>query len=361
MKTRAKLSKIIKIKVSYAATIVAVILLMAVSTLAAAAAVGGLPGDSTLPGDGGVTTDDGRLTVSNGIRGENTLSGVGTLPGDDGGARNIYVGDIITLEISAESAGDGNAASDITADKLAELFGDFEIIEIRKQSGWFYGPVKYIVSLRTFEPGEYTVRLQDKEIVVNVASTLDDIQRDDVFEGGGDVAKPPAAIPWRSLAIASAVIFTLSGGYVLFKKLFRKKTSGTSPKLLFLRRAGALSSADESFLADLTRYFKDYLEAVFRRRIIGKTSAEIAAEIDAAPWAMSEMSEMSEMSAVESISIMADIRGWLKECDRLKFTGIKTPNAGKEELYMNLINLVMRMDAIIQRTDEKTVDRGAVR
>ena len=89
--------------------------------------------------------------------------------------RSIYVGDVITVEIMTR---------DFSSEALRERFKDFDIVEIKDVSGG------YALSLRTFETGEHTVLLGDKEVVIDVRSTLDEIKRDGIFEGGAGVIEP---------------------------------------------------------------------------------------------------------------------------------------------------------------------------
>ena len=82
--------------------------------------------------------------------------------------RNIYVGDLIELKITTR---------EFTEDEMREKFKDFEIVELRSVLEG------YLITLRTFEAGEKVVNLADSEIIITVKSTLDEIDRDELFEG----------------------------------------------------------------------------------------------------------------------------------------------------------------------------------
>jgi len=229
--------------------------------------------------------------------------------------RSIYVGDIITLEIMTR---------DFSAEALREKFQDFEIVEARDVPGGTS------LSLRTFETGERKVLLGDKEIILNVRSTLDEIQREDIFEGGADPLEAEPSFDGRVLLGIAAGVFILSGGFVLCKALRQKMKKAPSPLQTFLRRSAALSMEDDHFFVDITRCFKEYLEALHQCRIIGKTSAEIVAEL----------------KGIQALgATLPETGAWLTECDRLKFTGVPVLKEDAQRHYGELLNLVAKIDA----------------
>ena len=232
--------------------------------------------------------------------------------------RNIYVGDIITLEIATE---------DFSAEDLTGKFSDFEVLELTEESGI------YRLSLRTFEPGKYVVLLGNKEIVINVASTLNDIKRDDIFEGSAQVIKSGFPYHWRILFYISAGIFILSGSFAVLRYVLKKKIKPLSPYELFLKNSGALSVQSDNYFVDLTRYFKEYIGSLYQCRIIGKTSAEIIAEL-------------KEILSLESI--LTSIEEWLVKCDRLKFSGIEVAGETKQEHYGKLLELAVWIEKLVE-------------
>ena len=230
--------------------------------------------------------------------------------------RNIYVGDIIRLEITAEG---------ISAGELREKFSDFEIMELKEE------PERYVITICTFEPGEYKVLLGNKEIVINVESTLDDIPREDIFEGGTQVMEAGVSFHWRILFHISLSIFVLSGGFILLKILKKRKAKMLTPYQIFLRSSGTLAAESESYLVDLTFLFKKYIESTYQCIIIGKTSSEI-------------VDQLKEIRALETI--LPDIEEWLMECDRLKFTGVKVSREKKQNHYEKLLVLAEKINLI---------------
>ena len=285
------------------------------------------------------------------LRADSPAGGGGTFTEAEGhensGARNIYVGDIISLDIApggdttasagffdfrAWIPGIGTGVSDfrtgiqgINAAELRELFKDFDITDLREQNGG------YQISLRAFEPGEYKIALGNNDLTISVASTLDDISRDDVFEGGLDVVEPGPAFQWRVFFAIAAGVCALSGGYAIIKTIVNNKRKTADPFGGFLFKSGALSTENKLFFVELTRYFKDYLEGVYHRRIIGKTSSEI----------------IGELSDIQTLSpMLADIKKWLAECDRIKFTGSVVSADEKNRRREELIGVVTQINAL---------------
>lgn len=230
------------------------------------------------------------------------------------GSRNIYVGDIITLKITSR---------DFSPDDLREKFKAFEIVEIKDE------PDGYVLSLRTFETGEKKILLGDKEISINVQSTLDDIQREGIFEGAATVMESGFPFHWRILFYVAAGIFILSGCIVLVRAFLKRKIKALSPYRMFLMRSSSLSAEDESYFVDLTFYFKEYIESLYKCRIIGKTSVEI-------------VKELNRLQALDTM--LPEIQKWLTECDRFKFTGMSVSKEIKQAHYGELLKLAENID-----------------
>jgi hypothetical protein len=232
--------------------------------------------------------------------------------------RNIYIGDIVKLQISFP----GNVK--LSTEELNERFKAFEIVEFKDENG------EYLISLRSFNVGRHVISLGDKEILINIQSVKEDIQRESIFEGDTGVAEPGIIFHWSVLFHIAAGIFILSGGYVLVKTLLKGVIKRPSPLQVFIRRSGSLSTLDDGYFVDLTFYFKEYLESLYRFRIIGKTSTEI----------------VNELKGIDLLNIIIpEIQDWLTECDRLKFTGVKAGAETKQEHYTELLEIVKRIDA----------------
>lgn len=226
--------------------------------------------------------------------------------------RNIYVGDLIKLKINTSA---------YSLEELQEKFDGFEIVALDQT------PDGALITLRTFETGEKTVVLGDKQIVIRVQSTLDDFQRDDVFEGDPNAQSPGFLPDWRIPAGVSVLVFLFSGGFLVTK--FIQKRKPEPPLERFFRAVGSVSLDSRDAPVQLTLCLKLYLEARFSVRIRGKTSGEIMKELSALPDLQEQLPE---------------IRPWLEKCDELKFSGKEATLEEKQALCAALKALVERLE-----------------
>lgn len=230
--------------------------------------------------------------------------------------RNIYVGDLIELKISTTA---------FSEEEIAGKFNGFEIVAMEKQ------PDGFLLTLRTFETGEKKITLGDKEIVIHVQSTLDNIERNDVFEGSIEVQDAGFLPDWRIPAGLAALLFILSGGFTAVKLLQNRKLARLSPKERFMKAISRVSLDDREALVYLTLCLKMYLETRFSLRIRGKTSGEILQELSPIPELQPGLPEIGD---------------WLEKCDYLKFSGSKASQDQKQELCSSLKALVEDMETI---------------
>jgi len=227
--------------------------------------------------------------------------------------RSIFVGDIIEIKI---------ITSDFDSDKIREKFKDFEIVSLVEED---YG---YRVSIRTFETGEKKILLGDKEIIINVKSTLEEIEREGIFEGSLNPEKPRFNIEWRYIFYLLLIISFLSGGITLWGYINNRRKSSISPYGRFLTQAEDISENDNSYFVRLTLCFKEFLESICSCRIRGKTTSEIVNEINGIPTLQ---------------AYIPDIKEWMEESDSIKFSGTVVSNERKEALYKNLKELVTKI------------------
>ena len=290
------------------------------------------PAGISFAGDAGIATatatDDANATTTDAATDD--ANATATAAADT--VRNIYIGDIVTLEVSAQG---------FSEEVLRQAFSDFEVIAIERGAERGRNN-SYRISVRSFDVGEKTVNLGDKDLVIRVTSTLEDIQRDGIFEGGTDIIKPGFPLQRRVVFFVVAGIFVLSCGVVIVKSLKKQKSKQENPYQLFLRRIAELSVEDENYFVALTFYFKRYIEGLYRCRIIGKTSKEIIAGLQTMRFPDDELT---------------DIRQWLMECDRLKFTGVGSSPDEKTQLGDWLMKLVQEIEAARQETETKTMNR----
>jgi hypothetical protein len=232
-------------------------------------------------------------------------------------ARNIYVGDLIELRISTQ---------ELSKDAIIDKFKDFEIVHLVEDNGG------YLLTLRSFEPGEKKIRLGNKEIVITTKSTLDEIKRDGIFEGSFAPVKTGFQMNWQYAIYAFLIIFLLSGGIHYYRKYYRKRNiASLNPFQYFSNQMKSIAVDDDQYFVKMTFYFKAYIEAAYSCRIRGKTASEIIDEI-------SRMPGLQENSQ--------EIRAWLEESNRLKFSGVVVFNEAKQALHKHLVNLVGKIDEL---------------
>ncbi|MBC7960946.1 MAG: hypothetical protein H7X94_13885 [Vallitaleaceae bacterium] len=220
--------------------------------------------------------------------------------------RNIYIGDLITLEVKTKETDE---------ETLKKAFEAFEIVDIHETKEG------YSLTLRTFEAGDYEVVIGNQPITISVQSTLDDLDRKDIFEGDLTPRKGQLPIPWLVIDGVMAVLFVISGTLYLLKKRKTKKSKNKSPYEKFLSALENVQTSTKDSLVEITIIFKNYLEELFHYKIIGKTSAEMIMEIE----------QITQISGYrESIS------SWLKECDSYKFSGCEVHLEQKEALLKEL-------------------------
>lgn len=228
--------------------------------------------------------------------------------------RSIYVGDLIQLKIQAE---------DLTLDEIKDKFKDFELVNVSDTSNG------YILTLRSFETGEKTIQLGDTEVKIIVKSTLDEIDRSEIYEGDLTPQGIGFYLPWKYIFICLIGVFLVTGCINLRLILKRRKASSISPYQNFLKGISELSIEQEDYLVSLTSLFKRYLELTYSFTIRGKTSTEI----------VNEVSRIRELS-----NNLTHIKGWLDESDYYKYSKATPQVAKKMQLMGDLHELVTRID-----------------
>ncbi|SNY22182.1 hypothetical protein SAMN06265827_10722 [Orenia metallireducens] len=230
-------------------------------------------------------------------------------------SRAIHIGDLIQLEI---------AKTDLSKAEIRDSFKAFEIESLEKiDSG-------YKISIRSFEAGKKIVKLGDRQLKIQVASTLDEIDRQDIFEGDLEAKEVDKMLPmYKLLVVMVAVIALLS--FLRLRKIFsnrsRKELSVYSQ---FRTKVEEIKLEDDNYFVYLTLAFKDYLEQTFNRKIIGKTSNEIIAEINYIPQLDDYLNQIKE---------------WLSFVDICKYRGKEVSLEKKKEKREELIRIVDLIEA----------------
>ncbi|KNY28679.1 hypothetical protein [Pseudobacteroides cellulosolvens] len=228
--------------------------------------------------------------------------------------RSIFVGDLIELKVTSQN---------ITIDELRDKFKGFEIVDIKEDEDSF------LVTLRSFEPGEKTVKIENKEIKINVKSALKEIKRDGIYEGESMPVAARKSFEWKYAFFILIGIFLVTGGFNLWWLIRRRKKTQIDPYGYFKIQAKGLSLDDGEYLAKLTKCFKEYIETVYSCTIRGKTTSELIEEIRSIP---------------DLQLVLPAVQNWLSDSDRFKYMGITAGTEKKQEFLELLLELVRKID-----------------
>lgn len=235
-----------------------------------------------------------------------------------GEERNIYVGDLITLRISS---------SEYTLENLREKFSEFEIVNIQEEKE------AYQLTLRSFEPGEYRVILGNKELLIVVNSTLEDLDRDNIFIADPHPLESSYNPYWQYVFSLLFIIFLLIVVISIWQFIKRKKEKTLSPYEDFRKKILGVDFDSGDFFVELTFLFKEYLENTFNCKLKGKTSEEILREMKKIPILKEKLLE---------------IREWLAQADYYKYTGLYPTREIREKQMKLLKELVAEIEDYIQ-------------
>lgn len=232
--------------------------------------------------------------------------------------RNIYVGDLLTLKVFNDS---------YTMEDLHKKFGDFEIVDSKELD------TGYELTLRTFEPGEYSIILGNKKIEIVVSSTLEDIDRDSIFSGDLSPLQSSYSSIWFYLFYGFIVILAIIVITLIWQFIKNKKKEDETPYQQFIRGLTVIEFTEDNYFVELTFVFKEYLEKTFDCQIRGKTSGEIIDEIKDIP---------------ELAIRFGEIREWLRLADYYKYTEAVATTEIKEKQQASLKELTAEIEETIQ-------------
>ena len=228
--------------------------------------------------------------------------------------RDIFIGDVIELRIST---------SDLTQEQIVEAFKAFEIIDLRQQQD------DYLISFRSFKPVDTTIILGNQEIAVTVKSTLDVIEREDIFEGDMKTRLEESVIPWGIVLIISISIMIFSGALIIWSKR-RNKNDAKDVYQIFMESVQPLDTSDDHALEHMTAKLKIYIQDKFHMTIIGKTSTELIPEI--------------ENLRIDK-HILLELEKWLTSCDQMKFSGCYVESEHIDKMRKDLLNIVKSIES----------------
>lgn len=230
--------------------------------------------------------------------------------------RKVYVGDIINIKISK---------SVYTEEDIREKFKDFEIVHLKKEED------EYLIGLRTFETGEKSVKLGDKELEIVVYSTLEGKEGRGLVAGDSNYKKVGINRVYGFFLYATLAVFLVSSTYYIIRLIRGKNETELTPHERFWNSLEKANLQDEESLSFMKSIFKRYMEEVYSCSIKGKTSWEIVREIK-------EVEGLQEH--------MQQIEKWFKKCDRYTFSPIISTAEEKQKLFNGLEELVQSMEDI---------------
>lgn len=238
-----------------------------------------------------------------------------------GEVRNIYVGDLIILEICTDN---------YTIGELKNIFSDFEIVSYKElETGCE-------LTLRTFEPGEHSIILGDKELVIMVSSALEDIKRDDIFPGESEPLESSYQVFPVYIFFALIILFIIMMIFLFWNFIKNKRKKQEPPYQSLLGKLESIGTDIDNFFVELTFIFKEYIEKRLEFLIRGKTTEEIIAEIRG-------IERLEEK--------IAEIREWLLLADYYKYTGTEASIEIKERQIADLKRLAAEIEELIQEKE----------
>lgn len=238
----------------------------------------------------------------------------------DAKEREIYVGDIVVLEISNMK---------LSEEEIREAFFAFEVLKIEIEEE------KAKIEMRIFTPGKYEVWLGNQPITIVVSSTLDGSEediRDEMLE-----IKIPKNMDFLYQIAGIMGILLIVMLLIRFLPRRKKKEKKRTPREQFLYEIEQVNPHDEKALGSWSISLKRYMETVFQVEIMGKTTEEIQ-DI------MVKQSRESEVGR--------EIIGWLMTSDIYKYR--KEPIAYEvgEEMLQRLYDIDKKLIDIEVKGEE---------
>ncbi|GKX32371.1 hypothetical protein SH1V18_48510 [Vallitalea longa] len=228
--------------------------------------------------------------------------------------RDIYVGDLINIKVDTLLYDE---------DDLRDKFKDFEIVDIKDTEEG------YILTLRSFETGKKTVKLDNKEIEIDIKSTLDEIDRDEPYEGELNTESHGFSFDYSYVFYLLLIIFLVAVSITIIKFIRKRKKISLSIYQRFKNDIDSISLEDHDCFVKMTLSLKNYLQSKYQCSIRGKTCDEI----------------MLEISPITNLKdLLTDIKSWLKISDYYKFSGVVVTIEQKQELLNKLIALVEKIE-----------------
>ncbi len=205
-------------------------------------------------------------------------------------SRSIYVGDQIVLDVMKNQ---------VSRDEIVEIFEAFEMVEFVELDK------VYRLTLRTMTPGSYEVTVGNQKVLIEVKSLLEEIDRDDIFEGDMTPPKRLPIWPARLVMFASGLVFLIAAILWIIKVAFKKKRKEVKAIDLFYQSLESMSLGDALALGGMSIAYKTYLSKELKLNLVGATSSELVAH----------------MSQIFSEELTGQMEEWFHQCDVMNYKG----------------------------------------
>lgn len=242
--------------------------------------------------------------------------------------RSIYIGDQIVLEINDAT---------ISEEDIREAFEDFRLVEIEDRSDG------YKITLSPESVGSHEINLNNQKIIIDVKSTLDEIQRDTIFEKELNTGRSfDRRIIYVLLSVSSVVLLASHG--IWFIKMFKKDAERQyTPYEIFIKMFDDKHKLDKHLLGELTKASKSYLSQKTGTLLIGLTT--------------SQLEQVEEMKEIDEIKIRPYF-DWLKECDDMKYKGDGLLEQEIVEMKQRLQTIIDDLEDYFLQEDRRVMDNA---
>lgn len=245
-------------------------------------------------------------------------------------ARAIYIGDEIRLEIHDAT---------LTETEITSAFDGFRVVAIEPVTSG------YKVTVSPLKTGQQEILLKDQKIRIDVKSTLDDIQRDSIFEKEletGSYLKRS----WVLIGIGiSGLVAVVSNGIWAVGLVRKRKHVMASPYEVFTEAIDQPGTKDKHFLGHMTKASKVYLSSRLGHPLVGLTTSQLMA--------------VQYENRTDEVLNNAYF-GWLKVCDDLKFKGHTVEDDVVLRMRDQLQEIVADMEAFFVEEENRSVVKDAV-
>lgn len=229
--------------------------------------------------------------------------------------RQLYIGDPLMLQIEGDNLSD---------EDILSALSEFEIIRHEREGDTFF------VTVRTFEPGDYTVQIGNQPLEIQVGSTLEDYPQEDIYrvEAQETTDWTPA---YRIALLISGLVFLLSLVIYFiqsYRKKRQKKEVHRTPYEEFYHTLESIEIVNREALGVMTKAFKTYLTQISGQSFEGLSTKESFEKLESMP---------------QLVRYAQDIHRWMTWCDTYKYSRKPLDHEDSEGLYKNILAMAKHM------------------